>query len=118
MISAGLSVPLLADSGPLPWLSKGGTGCQQRGRQCAPHFLAYHRHKATLPERRNRADAKAMRGQKRLRRTVGARSGDYSERVTLLGSERHGLFPFRSDGRPRGHEEESLSSPHFVAISD
>jgi hypothetical protein len=30
-----------------------------------------------------------MRGQKRLRRTVGARSGDYSERVTLFGTERH-----------------------------
>ncbi len=26
---------------------------------------------------------------KRLRRTVGARSGDYNERVTLLGSEHH-----------------------------
>src|SRR6266481_4241252 len=54
-----------------------------------PHFLACHRHKATLHERRDRADAKAMRGQKRLRRPVGARSGDYSECMTLLGTERH-----------------------------
>jgi hypothetical protein len=54
-----------------------------------PHLLACNRHNATLHERRNRADAKAMRGQKRLRRTVGGRSGDYGERVTLLGTERH-----------------------------
>jgi hypothetical protein len=55
-----------------------------------PHFLACHRHKATLHERRNRAEAKAMRCQKRLRRTVGARSGDYSERVTLCGAAQLG----------------------------
>jgi hypothetical protein len=37
-----------------------------------PHWLACNRHKTAFHERRDRADAKAMRGQKRLRRTVGA----------------------------------------------
>ena len=80
-----------------------------------PHFLACNRHKATLHERRDRADAKAIRGQKRLCRTVSTCSGDN----TLLGTERHWLDWF---GRHRAADlKASLQarSPHKVSrLSD
>ena len=58
-----------------------------------------------------------MRGQKRLRRTVGARSGDYSERVALLNTERFGLIGLVAIALPILKRLYRRSRPHKSAGS-